>query len=513
MVMFVSLRTGRNILVILIALLSLSCNDYSSILPQSGVYKVAVYVDSTPLEMNGFVSSQKTFKPAFITPVASDPDVQGLAVSIKNSQNVPMATEIVYTKTAVESAGTRVIVPNLDSTLPEFAIPKDLPIGPYKIVLKVLGSNTVLSEKEFPFYYLADAVLTIKDIHSFPPGYKPSISAPLFPPQVNLLLEGAVQSDVRLDPYIVWYEGNRILNEGRLAEGANKLLWKTPEAEGFQTIRCELYPENPGSDKNARNIPSVSSSLRIAISKTAPIPGIDFAANNYSLWYHFLGTLSSEKIDGTSTTLRTKKGSTEPLWLSGEDTYGLAVGEAHQYTIDTPILPASERQISEGSLVMRFAPAVQEANGALFYAQFYNQNKIDEPLVIRLYIEGGILKLQAEIGKESVQAPITNQKLTAKTFYNIELEIKQSDNTLTFSIPKSSNPLLAINLPENFSYSGAGSYGFGEQKAKTSETPVTSEAIPEEMNQDSSQTAPALNMPVPKTNPVIAIIDEFGLKF
>lgn len=505
--MSVSLRTGRNILVILIAFLSLSCNDYSSILPQSGVYKVAVYVDNTPLEMNGFVSSQKTFKPAFITAVASDPDVQGLAVSIKNSQNVPMATEIVYAKTAVETQGTRVIVPNLDSTLPEFTIPKDLPIGPYKIVLKVLGYNTVLSEKEFPFYYLADAILTIKDIHSFPPGYKPSISAPLFPPQVNLLLEGAVQSDVRLDPYIIWYEGNRILKEGRLAENANILLWKTPEAEGFQTIRCELYPENPGSDKNARNIPSVSSNLKIAISKTAPTPGIDFAANNYSLWYHFLGTLTSEKIDGTNTTQLTKKGSGEPLWLSGEDTYGLAVGEAHQYTIDTPILPASERQISEGSLVMRFAPAVQEANGALFYAQFYNQNKIDEPLVIRLYMEGGILMLQAEIGKESVQAPITNQKLKAKTFYNIELEIIQSENTLAFSIPKSSKPLLAINLPENFSYSGAGSYGFGEQKAKTSE------AIPEQMNQDSSQTAPVLDMPIPKTNPVIAIIDEFGLKF
>jgi len=513
MVMSVRPGTVRNILIVLISLFSLSCNDYSTILPQSGVYKVGVYVDNTPLEMNGFVSSQNTFTPAFLTSVSSDLDVQGLAVSIKDIQNVTMATEIVYAKRALETAGTRVIVPNLDSTLPEFTIPKELPIGSYKIVLKVLGSDTVLSEQEIPFYYLSDAILTIKDIHSFPPGYKPSVSAPLFPPNVNLYLETSLVSDVRLDPYMVWYEGNRVIKKGRLAEGANKLLWKTPETEGFQTIRLELYPENPDAYTNSGNIPNISYSIRIAISKTAPIPGIDFAANKYSLWYHFLGTLISEPIDGTASTQLKKKAIGEPIWLPGEDTYGLAVGEAHQYIADIPVLPASDERISKGTIFIRFAPAIQEANGTVFYAQFNNQNNLDEPLIIQLYMKKGILTLQAEIGKELVQAPITDHKIMAKTFYDTELDIILDENSLTISIPALSIPLFVLNLPENFYYSGTGSYGFGGQKAKTPNSEAVSDSVLEEISQDNPETIPISAIPAPSANPICAIIDEFGIKF
>lgn len=519
--MSVSMRTSRNILIFLIVLNSLSCNDYSSILPQSGIYKVTVYADNTPLETNSFVSSQKTFKPAFVTPVASDPDVQGLAVSIKDIQNESKTTEIVYAKTALETSGTRVLVPNLDSTLPEFTIPADLPIGPYKIVLKILGSGTVLSEKEIPFYYLADAVFNVKDIHSFPPGHKPSVSGPLFPPNINLLLEGSLVSDVRLDPYIIWYEGNRILKKGRLAEGANLLIWKTPESEGFQTIRFEVFPENPFKDKNYKNIPSVSSSLRIAVSNTAPIPGIDFASNNYSLWYHFLGTLNAERADGSSDIQLNKIGVADILWLPGEDTYGLAVGGTHQYTIETPILPATDGHITEGKMLLRFAPTIEEATGTIFYALLNNQNKPNEPILIELVMEKGMLKLRTIAGETGSETQIFNQNIPAKAFKVIELTITQSENTLNFSTQNTLQPLLTVKLPEDFFYSGFGSFGFGEPKAKHSESKAslipTSEPIPEQRDENVPDIPPpdtteqSILSSVP--NPICAIIDEFGLKF
>ncbi|HPC72137.1 MAG TPA: hypothetical protein PLB48_10050 [Treponema sp.] len=509
--MSAELRRFRTILIILIGLISLSCNDYSSVLPQPGLYKIAVYVDNTPLEMYGFVGLQKTFKPAFVTPVASDPDVQGLSISIRDLQNKIRSTEIVYSKTTIETTGTRIVVPNLDSTLPEFTIPEDLPIGPYKILLKILGTGGVLSEKEIPFYYMADAQLTIKDIHSFPPGYKPSVSAPLFPPNMYLLLEVSIQSDIRLDPYLIWYEGNRILLEGRLAEGADRLLWKTPEAEGFQTIRVELYPEKPDSNKSAGIIPNVSTSLRLAVSKTAPIPGIDFAADNYSLWYHFLGTLEAETAEGVNALSISKKSLSEIRWIPGDDSYGLAVGAAHQYIIDSPLLPPQDNQISAGSILLRFTPSVPDANGTVFFALFTNTNKIDEPLTLKLSMENGILKLKAGIGNESLQVPLISQKLEAKTFYNIEFEIKETEKALQFFTNKSAKPLLKIPLPENFSYSSSGIFGFGEPKTVAADTSTV--AIIDPVSQDTAQNVLTPASPQTTVPPIIAIIDEFGIKF
>jgi len=321
----------------------------------------------------------------------------------------------------------------------------------------------------------------------------------------------SIQSDIRLDPYLIWYEGNRILLEGRLAEGADRLLWKTPEAEGFQTIRVELYPEKPDSNKSAGIIPNVSTSLRLAVSKTAPIPGIDFAADNYSLWYHFLGTLDAETAEGVNAPSISKKSLSDIRWIPGDDSYGLAVGAAHQYIIDSPLLPPQDNQISAGSILLRFTPSVPDANGTVFFALFTNTNKIDEPLTLKLSMENGILKLKAGIGNESLQVPLISQKLEAKTFYNIEFEIKETEKALQFFTNKSAKPLLKIPLPENFSYSSSGIFGFGEPKTVAADTSTV--AIIDPVSQDTAQNVLTPASPQTTVPPIIAIIDEFGIKF
>jgi hypothetical protein len=509
--MWISSRIQNTIVILFVSFIIVSCTDISSVIPQSSTYKVALYIDNTPLETNGLINTQKTIKPVFVNSVANDPDVQGLSITIKNLQNEEVSSEILYAKSPIETSGTRILIPNLDKNLPEFQLPTDLMIGPYLIVVKVLGNSTVLSEKEIPIYYLGDATLSITNLYSYPPGHKPSPTAPLYPPHINLLLQGSIVFDARLDPYLIWYEGANILKEGRLTEISSNLLWETAHNEGFHTIRLEVYPENPHISKVNAKVPSISKNLRIAITKTAPIPGIDFTINNYSWWYHFLGTLSAQTSNGSEDYALVKKGLSDPLWLAGTDSYGLAIGEAHQYLLKKPILPEENAQIHEGTMLLRFAPYIKNAKGTLFYALFENSNNPKTPFALRLCIDSDKLVLKAQIDEHSAATATLQTMLEPPNFYTVELFVQQKGSSITISTAPHTNPVLTLQLPSEFVYANEGSFGFGEQKSETSDSSSYPGPIPEQILNDTTLT-PVTETATHTAFPIIAIIDEFGVR-
>ncbi|WP_304224166.1 hypothetical protein [Gracilinema caldarium] len=493
---------------LLILFILLSCEDYSALAPRSTVYKFTVYNGSQTLDQGGFVTATANLRPTFLTSVSSDPDVQGLSVTLLDTQGNKQSKEILYSKSQTDTNATRVFVANLDSSFPTFSLPSDLSIGPYTLSLKVIGVDGILAEKIFPFYYLGDAILNIQEIRSYPPGIKPSETAPLFPPAVKLLLEGVVAADKRLDPYLIWYEGSRIIKQGRLTEGAQNILWKTPEAEGFQTIRLELYPENPGTNREQNLIPSVSATLKAAISRNAPIPGLDKNKGPYTYWFRFLGNLEA-LTDSTGGPLSfVKLGNQEPLWLPGDDNFGLAIGSAHQYRVNKPLLPAVDGTIPVGTVILRYAPYTRNGYGSLFSAQFDNQNEPEKPLNFNLYLENGKITLEASIGETRAAAELPNQNVSAKVFSQLSLGIEQRNASLIlYNIDNSGeSPLLVLKLPTNYVYPGTGSYSLGNSDTGKSLSTITLDVIPEGNSSEDKQTA------ANTSQPITAIIDEFAVK-
>jgi hypothetical protein len=56
------------------------------------------------------------------------------------------------------------------------------------------------------------------------------------------MLETNLDFDSSLDPYVIWYDGKKIITEGKIRDGAGSLLWDAPEQAGFYSIRLELFP-------------------------------------------------------------------------------------------------------------------------------------------------------------------------------------------------------------------------------------------------------------------------------
>lgn len=151
--------------------------------------------------------------------------------------------------------------------------------------------------------------------------------------------------------------------------------------------------------------------------KNAPIPGIDFAANNYSWWYHFLGSLSAETTNNDSEDYSlVKKGLSDPLWLAGTDSYGLAIGEVHQYLLKKPILAEKDNQLHQGTILLRFAPFSKNAKGTVFYAIFENRNNPKAAFAIRLCIDSDKLILKAQVDENSIQTTTLHTMLEPLTF-------------------------------------------------------------------------------------------------
>ncbi|MFQ3547083.1 MAG: hypothetical protein SNJ56_02000 [Termitinemataceae bacterium] len=473
------------------------------------------------ISQGALVQSQAQFRPVFLSPVSGDPDVQYLSVTLSDLDLTPVSQDIIYTKIKGEQDQNRLYSPNFDTTLPTFALPEHIPIGFYYFNLRIHGNNGVLSEKRIPFYYLKDALFTVKEIRSYPPGIKPSESAPLFPPTIKLLLESVVDTDPRIDPYIIWYAGNRPFSQGRIAEGAHRVLWETPASEGFVTIRCELYPEPPR--KSGIQLPYLQNTLKIAVSKTAPTPGFSsniFSEGSSSQIFHFLGTLSSEDSDDTTKLSFQNFGNSDPLWTPVDDSYGITIGTSYRYKLEQPLLPVKNTTISDGTFYLRIASYSQTAVGTVFstsYETIDNQKLIIE---LQKTAEGHSIIVRLGDLQNTLNLPRAHDR--NREFSLQKISLKQRGNTLSVTVEeKNSTGKLEFVLPAGTYFSDKGEFWLGpsietvnNKDVYQSQTQITM-GSPSFNNQlDNPETTQQTQLELSTLDsysPFIAIIDELAV--
>ena len=423
-------------LVFLIVLFLLfSCGEMDTILPSTAAYRVNAKVNDLPIDEFSIISPNTKIQPFFNDAVSGDPDVTALMVFFKSSAGEVAGWKVIYTlggdtgnetsaapeensqadqeyasnhdannddansnenentsddisAVAVENPQNKkpykngdeliIKVKSLDDALPFFPIPSDLPMGKYTLVSHVLSGNQILHKTEKPFFFLAGVNFSLEGIQVHQGGI--TASSQLVPKGAVIMLEAKLNFDSRLDPYIVWYNGKKIIGEGSFSGGAGNLLWKTPEQSGFFSIRAEAFPvmDRQGLAGYVKDISLLASS------KDSDIHLLSEDNPGLLHWYLFEGNLNDSKTKTQAERSLKPAGNIPPRWMPANGTYGLAAGPNDAYILPNVSLSNNGNNICK--ILFRLKPV---NSGRIFSVQFGPSFDV----VINLSTEGNNLIL------------------------------------------------------------------------------------------------------------------------
>ncbi|GHV77079.1 hypothetical protein AGMMS49942_19000 [Spirochaetia bacterium] len=478
------------------------CGELGTVFESQGSYRVNALVDGEyTLDQSSIINKNSTISPFFVNSVVNDPDVRGLTVFVQNLPGAVVSRKVHYvlagdaraataqpeeralpaaagTNQGAEKSGAErqddgdtpgttetgktetaqtaeppavavrapedqvLVVKQLDQHLSAFQIFENLGIGRYNLIFQVIGEKTVLYTAVKPIYFLGDADFTLGEIQSFLPGTP--TGGRLIPPGTNVVLETEISADSRLDPYVMWYSGKKVIAQGRVSEGAQYLLWKTPEQTGFHTVRAEVFPLLPG-ERVPENITGKIKELSLAISaKSEGIRPFAGSAGDFVNWYQFRGNLDD--------TLGLRSGNPErqlvpllsqkPRWVPFAGMYGLAVGPNEGYALPGKPFALSEGERGRGRISLHFASL---SAGTIFTARF------GDTAVLDLSLAGGNVTLHISSGTASWQESLALKAGETDTFITAIIDFEIAPDSLSASLalenPVRETKPLAIALP------------------------------------------------------------------
>ena len=265
---------------------------------------------------------------------------------------VPVTPPVETVKPPIPEDET-VPVKQLDQYLPAFRIVEELDIGRYNLVFQVMGEKEVLYRTFKPIYFIKDAKFILGEIQSFLPAAV--TGGRLIPPGINVMLETEISADPRLDPYIIWHSGKKILAQGRLSGGANYLMWKTPEQTGFHNIRAEVFPLL-SADRMPGNMIGKIKELSLPVSsKSEGIQHFSDPSGEFISWHQFWGTLDDAKAPNNSERRLISLYSQASRWIPFGGIYGLLVSRDDIYVLPGMPFKLPENTRGTGRILLHLA--------------------------------------------------------------------------------------------------------------------------------------------------------------
>ena len=420
------------ILLVLLAFVGfflVGCEAIDNIIPSSGSYKINVHINGVSVDECSYARSIDKISPYFEEPVTGDPDVTALTVFLKNSKGDIVGWKVSYvlayhkTKEKDEKEeklltdenkdedkdeavisdednteettiaadvktievfqnGNELIIPvlNLDSELPSFPIPENLPMGMYTMVSQVMSDKVVLQKTEKNIFYLGKNNFSYKGINVYLPGT--GGTSQLIPKGMVVMLEANLDIDKRLNPYIVWYEGKNKISEGNFSDGAGLLFWKAPEQNGFFSLRAEIFPV-----EKLNGLTGYKKEISLLVS--SKVTDVHLASPHVmqlTYWYKMEGNLNDSKMPAFPERALKPASGAKPKWMGLDGTYGLATGYNNILTL--PGIPIVNKETEVWQIMFRLKPL---SNGNIFSVQFgpsggvlMTLNMEDKALILKL---------------------------------------------------------------------------------------------------------------------------------
>jgi hypothetical protein len=497
----------RAIIVLFCLALFPTCGELETLFPSNGTYQVRTLVNGSSLEECSIIRANDKIRPYFAVSVVNDPDLIGLLVYLQDSRGKIIGDKVQYTllpyadenalteadlqeeaepneaesdeadeliaeedadeagnddeyqilerwsfadsKPVEKNTDIEIAVKSLAAELPYFPLPKELEIGPYVLVFEAVGKKDTLSRTETNVFYLGNAEFNLKDISMYLPG----LSGPqLISPGTVIMLETSLDFDNRLDPYVTWYSGKNIISEGKISDGAGKLLWKAPEQAGFYSLRLEALPFRlkrntytglsreialPVSPKavslgyffenneeyTARNHLSAGTAypehvkLLAAMatvgtadeetpaggaSREVPSP-VSYPAPELLQWYQFEGSLRNSLSILANEQILLPVNEARPRWAAAGQSYGLAIGPDDPYLLSPVNFFREEKDQGGGILLFHIRPL---SEGIIFSAFFPLQSSLTEGVWMEMIREGNVIALRLSVADPFVDLPV-----------------------------------------------------------------------------------------------------------
>jgi hypothetical protein len=388
----------------------------------------------------------------------------------ENPVNSPVKPPLPSSTSVSEVLEDQVLpVKQLDQYLPAFRIFENLGIGRYNLVFQVLGDEEILYRTSKAIYFLADADFTLGDIQSYLPGIP--TGGRLIPPGINVVLETEISADTRLDPYVIWYNGKKIIAQGRSSEGAHYLLWKTPDQTGFHNVKAEVFPLLPG-ERVPDNIIGRTKELSLAISsKTEGMRYFDGSSKDFIHWYQFWGNLDDAKSSGNQERQLIPQLTQKPRWFPYAGIYGLFVGPDDSYALPGKPFSLSEKEQGKGRIFFHFAPLAQ---GTVLNATFNSKDGSSGTAVLDLSLGEENLTLRLSSKDDSKdeyrEETLALNPIETEAFITavVDFEITPDHLSATLSMENPARKSEPVILPLTNPINGEGRVLFGgtEQGAR-----------------------------------------------
>jgi hypothetical protein len=319
-----------------------------------------------------------------------------------------------------------VVVKQLDQYLPAFQIVEELDIGRYNLVFQVTGEKEILYRTYRPIYFIGDAKFILEEIQSFLPVA--ITGGRLIPPGINVMLGIEISSDPRLDPYIIWHNGKKIIAQGRLSEGTNYLLWKTPEQTGFHSIRAEVFPLRPG-DRMPGNMLGKIKELSLPVSsKSEGLRRFSDPAGEFINWHQLWGTLDDAKAKNNSERRLIPLSAQTPRWTPFGGMYGLLVGPDDVYALPGMPFKLSGDAQGTGRILLHFA-ALSE--GSILNIRFAG-GEIPSPEDARKTVPAGTAALDLSFAGDALSLRIASGDLSREE--SLELKDDGVNSFITVTV-------------------------------------------------------------------------------
>jgi hypothetical protein len=248
------------------------------------------------------------------------------------------------------------------------------------------------------------------------------------------------------------------ISSGRLSEGANRMLWKTPAQTGFQQIRVEALPFPPLKDRDPPSYTAGSTMLRgkmrelsLAVSSKGEMQQVlieNTSSEKLNAYYHFAGDLTNALNSAAEKELiplpKETASKRKAKWQPGESIYGLVIGPRDSYNV--PLSP--QKRLSEewgqGSFAFRFMPVNE---GVIFRASFSSGNAGEQTdnAVLELALKGG--NLTADLKSGDTAKFISAPRPQNGTFSTITIDylIKNESITVNFGEDEITVPIKDLN--------------------------------------------------------------------
>ncbi|MDR2729784.1 MAG: hypothetical protein LBB81_02670 [Treponema sp.] len=388
-----------------------SCSDMDTLMPSTGNYKINLEVSGTPLDDCTFIKSGDMIQPGFDNHVSDDPDITSLVIFMKNSEGREIGGSKVMYKLEYASdnfdktgndefasddinagsnnyltIGDTLVIPVISmDKLPPYPMLKYLSTGWYTMVYQVMSDNDNLYRNDQNFFYLADKYFLFRDVNVYLPGILTGTQ--YIPKDTAIMLEAKIEFDAAFDPYIIWYNGKKVIGEGKYSENGGKLLWVTPNQSSFLLLRTEVFPIT-----NRQGLAGYSKQISLPVSsRSADFTLLSKNTANIMYLYLFEGGLSESLSPSSAGRELIPSGKIQ--WIPANGCYGLASGPGNSYSL--PNIPLSGDGNKTGEFLFNFKPL---SGGVMFTAQFDQSSNV----YMKLSHEENMLVLTLESPEKTV---------------------------------------------------------------------------------------------------------------